>query len=269
VPAEARPAASVVLVRPGTRAPLEAFLIRRARGMRFLAGYYAFPGGKVDPGDRSPEALARVAGLDAAAAGALLGDPGDPLPALAYWVAAARELFEETGVLLAADEAGEPVRPDRAGPRGRQEAHRRALVRGRRDFPALLAAEGWRIDARPLRYLGCFVTPLASPIRFSARFFLCPLPAGQAPRFIAGEASEGFWVEPAAAYARFLAGEWPMAEPAEYTMRYLAQFESGAALWAHHGAGRPVFDGIIHRAPPDGADLADRADRGAPRAADA
>jgi hypothetical protein len=55
------------------------------------------------------------------------------------------------------------------------------------------------------------------------------------------------WAPPAAAYARFLAGEWPMAEPAEYTMRYLAQFASEPAVWAHHAGGQAVFDGIIDR----------------------
>ena len=91
------------------------------------------------------------------------------------------------------------------------------------------------------------MTPPASPIRFSARFFLCPVPAGQGPRLIAEEASEGFWVDPAEAHRRFRAGEWPMAEPAEYGMQYLAQFESYEAVWRHHADGRPKFDGIIDR----------------------
>ena len=76
-----------------------------------------------------------------------------------------------------------------------------------------------------------FVTPPASPIRFSARFFLCPVPPGQGPRLIAEEASEGFWVDPAEAHRRFRDGEWPMAEPAEYGTQYLAQFESYDAVW--------------------------------------
>ena len=102
-------------------------------------------------------------------------------------------------------------------------------------------------DLAPLAYLARFVTPPASPIRFAACFFLCPVPAGQAPRLVREEASEAFWVDPVHAYARFRAREWPMAEPAEYTMRYLAQFDSYAALWAHHAAGRPAFHGIIDR----------------------
>jgi len=246
VPVEPRPAASVLLVRSGARAPLECYLIRRAREMRFLGGYYAFPGGKVDLADRTAEALARVDGITPEAAAARLGTSGE-VPPLAYWLAAIRELFEETGVLLAVDSAGRPVDPAREDLAGRLEAHRRAVVGGERSFPAILAAEGWRADARPLVYLCHFVTPPSSPIRFSARFFLCRLPRGQAPRLILEEASAGLWVPPAEAHARFGAGEWKMAEPAEYGTQYLAQFESEAALWAHHADGQAKFDGIIDR----------------------
>lgn len=247
MPVEPRPAASVLLIRPGRAAPIEVFLIRRARDMRFLGGYYAFPGGKVDLADRSHESLARTHGLSAEAAARAIGDPADEVPALSYWLAGVREVFEETGVLLARDMDGRPVPAGEPDVAQRLEGHRRALVRGDRSFTAVLAAEDWTADVAPLRYLSHFVTPPASPIRFSARFFLCPVPAGQGPRLIAEEASEGFWVDPAEAHRRFRAREWPMAEPAEYGTQYLAQFESCEAVWRHHADGRPKFDGIIDR----------------------
>jgi 8-oxo-dGTP pyrophosphatase MutT (NUDIX family) len=247
VPVEPAPAASVILVRPGHASPVEVYLIRRAPGMRFLGGYYAFPGGKVDLADWRPETLQRTRGLDPATALARLG-PGDfPVPPSAYWVTAVRELFEETGLLLVVDGAGRPIDPQAPETAERLEAHRVALVRGERSLTAILAAEGWLADLSGLSYLAHFVTPPSSPIRFSARFFLCPLPSAQAPRLILEETSEGCWVAPAAAYARFRAGEWPMAEPAEYGMRYLAQFESWDALQEHHQAGGARFDGIIDR----------------------
>lgn len=247
MPVEPRPAASVVLVRPGTAVPIEVYLIRRARGMRFLGGYYAFPGGKVDLADWRPEAFARAAGLTAEAAAGRLGGAGESVPALAYWMTAVRELFEETGVLLAIDGDGRPV--DAAAPAvaARLEAHRVAIVRGERGFAAALAGQGWRAHLAPLAYLAHFITPPSSPIRFSARFFLCPVPARQTPRLILEETSEGFWTAPGPAHARFRAGEWPMAEPAEYSMQYLAQFETYEALWANHADGRHKYHGIIDR----------------------
>jgi 8-oxo-dGTP pyrophosphatase MutT (NUDIX family) len=215
--------------------------------MRFLGGYYAFPGGKVDLADRGADALARTSGLAPDAAGRRLDDPADEVPPLAYWLTAVRELFEETGLLLAVNAAGQPVDTAAPGLVERLETARRRITRGERSFTAFLAEAGWVADLGPLAYLAQFVTPPTSPIRFAARFFLCPLPAGQAPRLVREEASEAFWVDPAHAYARFQAREWPMAEPAEYTMRYLAQFDSYAAVWAHHAAGRPAFHGIIDR----------------------
>jgi 8-oxo-dGTP pyrophosphatase MutT (NUDIX family) len=247
VPVEPRPAASVILIRPGRASPVECYLIRRAAEMRFLGGYYAFPGGKVDLADRRPEALARVRGLTAEAATARLGDPGDGVPALAYWLTAARELFEETGLLLAVDAADQPVDARAPGVGDRLEAHRQALVRGEWSFTAVLAEEGWAADLGSLAYLAHFITPPSSPIRFSARFFLSPLPPGQSPRLILEETTEGAWVSPAEAHARFRAGEWPMAEPAEYGMQYLAQFDAYEAVWAHHADGRHKFHGIIDR----------------------
>lgn len=247
MPVEPRPAASVLLIRPGRATAIEVFLIRRARDMRFLGGYYAFPGGKVDLADRSHDALARTSGLSPETAARAIGDTTDEVPAVAYWLAAVREVFEETGVLLARDTAGQPVDATAPDVDARLEEHRRAVVRGERSFTAVLTAEGWVADLAPLRYLCHFVTPPASPIRFSARFFLCPVPAGQGPRHIAEEASEGFWVDAAEAHRRFRRREWPMAEPAEYGTQYLAQFESCDAVWRHHADGRPQFHGIIDR----------------------
>src|SRR5216117_4520155 len=129
VPAEPRPAASVLIVRdaaPGAPEPIEVYMIRRQRSMKFLGGFYAFPGGKVDPGDAAPAVLAGCCGLDAADAGRCF--PGhDALPPLAFWVAAVRELLEESGVLLACDGGGGVVDPREPRVGARADAARQAL----------------------------------------------------------------------------------------------------------------------------------------------
>src|SRR5947209_14160063 len=83
-PAVVRPAATVVLHRPGASG-LEVFWVRRGEELRFAGGFYAFPGGRVDVADAALP-LANAEGIPAAEAACL--------------AAAARELFEETGVLL-------------------------------------------------------------------------------------------------------------------------------------------------------------------------
>lgn len=221
-------------------------MIRRKKAMRFLGGFYAFPGGKVDPDDASPAALGCCHGLDADEAARCF--PGHDTPApLAFWVAAVRELLEESGVLLVCDERGRAVDP--LAPRFAERLHeaRGALVTGQEAFPGILAREGWRCDLRSLRYISYFVTPRSSPIRFAARFFLCRLPAGQAPRLFTEETSEGFWIHPGDGYRRFLEGEMAMAEPAEFGLAYIAQFGSVAELWDCCGDNREKFTGIIDR----------------------
>ena len=246
--AEPRPAASVVIVRDSPSdapEPIEVWMIRRHQSMKFLGGYYAFPGGRVDEADGSPDALACCYGLGVEAAEATF--PGhDGGPALAFWVTAVRELLEESGILLACDAAGRPID-------GREPATRQVIASLRKELmagtslPALLARAGWRCDVRGLRFLSHFITPTSSPIRFTARFFLCRVPADQAPALFTEETSEAFWIHPGEGYRRFVAGEMKMAEPAEYGLGYLAQFRSVDELWAAHADGRHKFHGVVDR----------------------
>ena len=232
-PVRPQPASSVLLVRQGAQSPAEVYMIRRQKSMRFLGGFYAFPGGKVDPEDGAAEVLGRCRGITVAEAERLVPTE-DGLPALAFWVAAARELLEETGVLPVCDRTGRPIASVEPAAAARIEALRAAHMAKRAPFPALLAAEGWYLDLGPFRYLSHFITPPSSPIRFTARFFLAPLPAGQSPRHFREEASESFWIEPAEGFRRHRRGEWAMAEPADCGLGYLAQFDSFGAIWAAH-----------------------------------
>ena len=160
-------------------------MIRRQKSMRFLGGFYAFPGGKVEAADAGKDALWCCRGISAA--DALRSFPvSDGLPPLASWVTAARELVEETGLLMGCDESGRPV--DTADPvvRERVESLRHALVSEAAPFHVLLAREGWFLDLAPLRYLSHFITPPSSPIRFTARFLRSAstssvLPAASSP----------------------------------------------------------------------------------------
>jgi 8-oxo-dGTP pyrophosphatase MutT (NUDIX family) len=244
-----KPAASVIIVRDaptGAAEPIEVYMIRRQKAMKFLGGFYAFPGGKVDPDDASAAALGYCHGLDPADAARCFPDHDTPAP-LAFWVAAVRELLEESGVLLACDDDGRVIDPQAPQFSERTHAARAALVAGSEPFPAILARQGWHCDLRPLRYLSYFVTPRSSPIRFAARFFLCRLPSGQEPRLFTEETSEGFWIHPGHGYRRFLASEMAMAEPAEFGLAFIAQFRSVAELWDWCGDNREKFTGIIDR----------------------
>src|SRR6188508_1539893 len=78
----------------------EVFMLRRNVRSVFVGGAHVFPGGAVDPDDRDESIFDLAAGIDDATASRELGvsDGG-----LGFWVAAIRESFEETGVLIARD----------------------------------------------------------------------------------------------------------------------------------------------------------------------
>ena len=85
------PAATLVLMRPGSEAP-ELLFIERAKTMAFAAGALVFPGGRIDEDDHLLAARIGI-GLDDAAAR----------------IAAIRETIEETGIAPALAGPAEPV----------------------------------------------------------------------------------------------------------------------------------------------------------------
>src|SRR3990170_4147043 len=138
-------------------------MIRRQEAMRFLGGFYAFPGGRVSPVDATPETVARVRGLDAeTAAGRLRNEEG--LPSLAFWVAAIRELFEETGVLMACDAQGAPIDHRDPSVADQVERSRKALMAGEAGVAALLAPGGGVFGGGPPRHPAPLITPPPGPL---------------------------------------------------------------------------------------------------------
>ena len=148
-PVRPRDAATLIVVRPASPVPL-CLMGRRHADAEFLPGYYVFPGGAVERSDRA----ARPASpLDLAHLGAM-GVGGNARTAAALGVAAVRETWEETGIMIA-----DPGEVGNAPGATFDEMRRRGVA------PAL----------GRLVYLGRAITPNGSPIRFHARFFLARL----------------------------------------------------------------------------------------------
>ena len=174
-----RDAATVILIRPGADG-VEVFLLRRRKAASFMGGAFVFPGGAADPGESDPR------------------------------VTAARELFEEAGVLIATGEV--PAAAELAALRTRVLDGARAVD--------VLAERGLAFDADALAYYSHWITPSVEPKRFSARFYVAALPAGQEPRFDDRETVDQAWVTPAVALAR--AGELALPPPQLRTFHELA-----------------------------------------------
>lgn len=222
-----RPASTVVVVRDAT-VP-EILMVRRAQGQSFFGGAYVFPGGRVDAADRADEAGLWCDGVEAAR---------DRFPALAagealaYHVAAVRELFEEAGVLLARGPDGGTVRVGSAEVQARYDAHRHAVHAGKATLRDVIEAERLRLALDLLLPFAHWITPTSEPKRFDARFFVARMPEGQRPMHDAGETTEAVWVAATEALARCARDEIVLAPPTWRTLWDLARQADVDAIFA-------------------------------------
>ncbi len=222
-PATPRPAATIVLLRDGGDG-VEVLLMRRSRRAGFVPGAYVFPGGRVDGSDATPEAMELLADLSPETAARRLRLPdGDP-PAIAYYLAALREAFEETGILVGERPDGTPP------PTALVDAHvndvREELMQDRLDFAQALAALDCRVDGDRMEYIAHWITPTPEPRRYDTRFFAARVPAGTEALVDPREMTEALWISPESALRRCDAGEIPMVFPTIKTLEELAEYRS-------------------------------------------
>jgi 8-oxo-dGTP pyrophosphatase MutT (NUDIX family) len=223
-----RYASTIVMVRPDENGGFEILLTRRPPEMRFLGGYYVFPGGTVCESDYEPKMLQRCRGLSASDARQVLGNRGDEETALGHWVAAIRELFEEVGVLLCVTESGEPIDSRQPATNRRFEESRQAIVRERLDFGTFLQSEGLYCDLSRAIYFFHRVTPEFYPMRFDTRFYIAQLPPYQTPLVRSEEVTDSLWLKPEQATARIYREDFPLLPPTTTVLENLA----GIASWA-------------------------------------
>lgn len=215
------PAATIVLMRD-VEAGLEILLLRRNRYAGFAPRMYVFPGGRVDASDSDPAVLARLDHLSSAVAEQRLDLKDAEPPAIAYYLAALREAFEETGILVAALENGSvppTASDDEAVDRIRDE-----LMEDRIDFADALARLDCRVPGDRLQYFAHWITPRREPRRFDARFFAARVTANSTPIVDPREMTDALWIAPALALERHARGDLPMILPTVHTLERLCAF---------------------------------------------
>jgi 8-oxo-dGTP pyrophosphatase MutT (NUDIX family) len=223
-------AAATVLLLREIAGELEVLMMRRGTGLSFMAGMWVFPGGRVDAADASPEVRSRVAPAALTACRQRLrSHQGERLTeddGIALHVAACRETFEESGVLLARDRTGAPCDPHRVE---RLQPRRAAVEADAAAFTALLAAEDLYLDVAPLVYWSHWITPSLEPKRFDTRFFAIAVPPAQAASADLSELTEHAWISPARAPLAIERGEIRVVPPTLLTLEDLAE------SYARHG----------------------------------
>jgi 8-oxo-dGTP pyrophosphatase MutT (NUDIX family) len=218
-----RPASTILLLRDSTDGPddngrgaddngrglddkcrgeIEVFMMVRHYEIDFNSGALVFPGGSVDKGDHEvvgrPELYSRGEGLEAAA--------------LSFRIAAIRETFEESGILLA-----KPRGLDSLIDAGRateiESASRAALCEAKIKFATILAEHGLVLALDELVPYAHWITPEGMPKRFDTWFFLAAAPPRQAGAHDGKESTDSIWLSPREALAGGDSGRFKLPFP--------------------------------------------------------
>lgn len=200
--------------------------------MRFLGGYYVFPGGTVHRDDYSPALLGRCRNLTGAQARQILGSSHEPHEAIGHWAAVVRELFEEVGILLCVDDAGDEVDFGDAATKRRIESKRQALVKKQLDFATFLESENLFCDLARAVYFDHWVTPEIYSMRFDTRFFLATLPMNQTPLRRSEEVTHSLWIKPNDALGQMNRDDFPILPPTTTVLQELGRLATWGRLQA-------------------------------------
>ena len=215
----ARPAATIIMLRDSTEMAhgscLEVFLLKRHGLSDVLGGAFVFPGGKVDPQDAQLD-MAACLDQSPAALHSTLNEPDiDDLTAAGLYVAAIREVFEESGVLYA------------QGATAEHAAQATALAREGVPFNATLTRLQLRLHTRCLAPWSRWITPTLPSVsnkRFDTRFFVAVMPPGQTAVHDNVEATDSIWLAPRRALQQYRDELIVLAPPQIMTLAHLARY---------------------------------------------
>src|SRR4051794_16194569 len=181
-----RPASTILLLRDGkSRGEIEVFMMVRHYEIDFNSGALVFPGGSVDKGDN--EIIANPTLYS--------GGEGLSTEDLSFRIAAVRETFEESGILLARPMGSSAlVDPKRASEI--EAAHRADLCESKITFLKVLTDNGMVLALDELVPYAHWITPEGMPKRFDTWFFLAAAPPDQLGAHDGKESTDSIWVSP-------------------------------------------------------------------------
>ena len=220
-----RPAATVMLI--DDRPDLQVYMLERHANTVFAGGMWVFPGGAVDHQDDASYYKDIATHRTDAEASELMALPDD---GLAYYMAAIRETFEEAGILLALhaeDESPLVISPEDTP---RFNNYRDMLNAGEIELKTILENENLLADVGQMHYVARWITPLGSPRRFDARFFIARIPSNQIPQHDDSELVNSAWLTPREILERIDREEMVLMTVTERMIRSLALFESASQV---------------------------------------
>jgi 8-oxo-dGTP pyrophosphatase MutT (NUDIX family) len=208
-----RPASTILLLRDhAAKREIEVFMMVRHHQIEFQSGALVFPGGSVDAGDK--EIMVRS---ELYSGGEGLGESD-----LGFRIAAIRETFEESGILLARPKGSAAlVEAGRAGEI--EAAHRTALCEHKTSFLSVLADSGLQLALDALVPYAHWITPEGLPKRFDTWFFLAAAPPDQLGAHDGRESTDSIWVSPREAVEGGESGRFKLPFPTTRNLIRLAK----------------------------------------------
>ncbi len=172
-------AATIMLLRDGPQG-LEVFMVVRHHQIDFASGALVFPGGKVDPQDSDERVVSRLAAYEA-----------QTVEQSMLRAAAIREVFEESGILLARRRSGTPIAASEIPDAWRDGLNAQSMTLGD------LVDEGdLHLACDDLAHFAHWITPEMMPKRFDTHFYLARGPHDQVAGHDGHENVDSVWIRP-------------------------------------------------------------------------
>ncbi|MBB6521588.1 NUDIX hydrolase [Pseudoteredinibacter isoporae] len=207
---DAKPSASVILLRSGGDG-LELFMLKRNEQLSFSPGLWVFPGGALEQSEAAVIEQGSADEIDAA-----------------FKLAAIRETFEESRVLLVKNDQG--ALPTQEEYQNFYRQHDWPSLGDGFDFSNEISKNHWQADTGSLTHISTWTTPVQAKKRFLTRFYLRFMPEGQMPESDGSETTEARWQKLSELKDLIDQGELKLMFPTEMNISWLSQFQNKETL---------------------------------------
>ena len=214
------PAATILLVRDHPE--FQVLMVKRHHQIDFAGGALVFPGGKTHAGDHDPKWVEHIASPDT---------EGEQR---ALRIAALREAYEETGILVARHAGGEHFQGSLEAAEARDE-----IARDSRSFLDLVGSLGLKLDLDAPAVFARWITPEMMPKRFDTWFYIAHAPADQLALCDGHETVDAEWISPREALRLGETGERTVIFPTRMNLKLLAEASSATDAIAR-ASSRPL-----------------------------
>ncbi len=201
-PVAPRPASTLILLRETEVQPLQTLMVVRHQDIKFAGGAIVFPGGRVDESDFA------------------LADTRDDDP---FKIAAIRETFEESGILLAYHAASGAAVSQAVAARALAK-HRAAVCNGALTFADMLHEKGLVAATDRLVPFAHWITPPSRSKRFDTHFFVARYAEDQHADHDGGEITEAVWISPSDLVRAARDGQYKLVFATRMNVERLAAF---------------------------------------------